>query len=60
MQFEWLIDVLGKWFTLDKLYPPASKMSANKKNNKVPCLYNQIYYDYRKYPFASKYYDGDQ
>ena len=39
-------------------------MSANKKKkkicNNVPLIYNQTYYDYRKNPFANKYYDGDQ
>ena len=54
------INVLGRWFTLDKFLPSTSEIRANKKNNKAPCLYNQTYYDYRKSPFSIKYYDGDQ
>ena len=36
-------------------YQPTKKI-----NNKVPCLYNQTHYDYRKNPSAIKYDDGYQ
>ena len=56
---------MGRWFTLDNLQPPTSKISANKKkkkklSNKVPGLYNQTFYGYWKKAFAIKYYDGAQ